>query len=150
MGHTLYFLARFAYAHGRRHQPILETPQLMQRRNSTSYGLILGSILILALACGSDPELLAIENLTDGALNVKITEIPDDQPLEAGESRVATVPFDSMYETELVEITDDTSAGIVITNPSGQVLCEHVATESEPAPRLLVQSDGCGIESRSP
>ena len=112
--------------------------------------LILGLIPVIAIACGGDPDLLAIENLTVGALSVEITEGPDDKPLEEGESRTAAIPFDTMYQTELVEITNETSARIVVTDPSGNVLCEHVATENEPAPRLLVQADGCGIESVTP
>ena len=52
-----------------------------------SLGLILligVSLSLITAACGSDPELLAIENLTDGPLTVVITEVPDDQPLETG------------------------------------------------------------------
>lgn len=100
--------------------------------------------MLAVIACGSDPALLAVENLTDGELTVEITEVPDDSPLESGGSRSVSLPFDTMYETELVEITTDTSARIRISNPDGQLLCEYVATESEPAPRLIVQADGCG------
>ena len=104
-------------------------------------------IPLIAFACSSDPDLMAIENLTDGALSVAITEVPNDQPLESGESRTTTVPFDTMYKMQLLEITDDTSALIVISDLPGVVLCEHLGTDSEPAPRLLVQSSGCNIES---
>ncbi len=128
----------------------LRMQELTPARRLKKAALFMGLIPVIAFACGSDPDLLAIENLTDDALSVVITEVPDDQPLAPGGSRTATVPFDTRYETELVEITDDTSALIVITDLAGSVLCEHVATESEPAPRILVQSDGCGIESGSP
>ena len=104
-------------------------------------------IPLIAFACSSDPDLMAIDNLTDGALSVGITEVPHDQPLGPGESRTTTVPFDTMYKMQLLEITDDTSALIVISDLPGVVLCEHLGTDSEPAPQLLVQSSGCNIES---
>lgn len=113
--------------------------------------LLIGvSLSLITAACGGDPELLAIENLTDGPLAVEITEVPDDQPLETGESRTATVPVDTMYQTELVEITGDTSARIRVSGPDGTPLCEYVATESEPAPRLVVLADGCVVEAGAP
>jgi hypothetical protein len=123
------------------------------RSSLRSFGLILligMSLSLITAACGGDPELLAIENLTDGPLTVEITEVPDDQPLETGASRTANVPVDTMYQTELVEITDDTSARIRVSGPNGAALCEYVATESEPAPRLVVLADGCVVEADGP
>ncbi len=79
-----------------------------------------------------------------------ITEVPNDKPLESGESRRTTIPFDTMYETQLLEITDDTSALIEISEPTGVVLCEYLGTDDEQAVRLLVRSNGCSIEPRSP
>ncbi len=113
--------------------------------------LVIGvSLSLITAACGSDPELLAIENRTGGLLTVEITEVPDEQPLETGESRTANVPVDTMYQTELVEITGDTSARIRVSVPDGSTLCEYVATESEPAPRLVVLADGCVVEADGP
>jgi len=123
------------------------------RSSFGSFGLILligVSLSLVTAACGSDPELLAIENLTDGSLTVEITEVPDDQPLETGESRTANVPVDTMYQTELVEITSDTSARVRVTGPDGTPLCEYVATESESAPRLVVRANGCVVETGAP
>jgi len=107
------------------------------------------AVAILALACGGDPELLAVENRTGGAIVVEIAEIPDEHPLELGASRTANVQIDTMYETELSEITGDTSARVHVTDLDGGTICEHVATESEPAPRLIVFVGGCDIESEA-
>ena len=60
------------------------------------------------------------------------------------------MPVDTRYQTELVEITGDTSARIRVTTPDGETLCEYVATESEPAPRLVVLADGCIVEDGAP
>ena len=125
----------------------------MIRRSLGSPGLILligVALSLVMVACGSDPELLAIENRTDGPLTVEITEVPDDKPLETGESRTANVPVDTMYQTELVEITSDTSARVRVSGEDGTPLCEYVATESERAPTLVVLADGCVVEADAP
>ena len=105
----------------------------------------------------SDPALpgqilgaLQARGLSPQALTVEITEVPDNQPLETGESRTANVPVDTMYQTELVEITSDTSARVRVTGPDGTPLCEYVATESESAPRLVVRANGCVVETGAP
>ena len=112
--------------------------------------VVIGVISLTAFACSSHPDLIAIENLTDGSLSVVITEVPNDKPLESGESRRTTIPFDTMYETQLLEITDDTSALMEISDPTGFVVCEYLGTDDEQAVRLLVRSNGCSIEPRSP
>ena len=54
-------------------------------RRSIGLILIFGIFLALtAAACGGDPELLAIENRTEGPLSVEITEVPDE-PLGRGD-----------------------------------------------------------------
>jgi len=113
----------------------------------SALAIILGLTVTVSAACGSDPELLALENRTGGTLSVEITEIPDERPLELGKSRTVEVPVGTMYQTELVEITGDTSARIHVTGPEGLILCDHVATTNEPAPRLIILSDGCSIEA---
>jgi hypothetical protein len=105
------------------------------------------AVAMLTLTCGGATELLAVENRTGGAIVVEIAEVPDEHPLELGASRTANVPIDTMYETELSEITGDSSARVHVTDLDGGTICEHVATESKPAPRLIVFAGGCDIES---
>lgn len=107
-------------------------------------------VAVIAVACGGEPELLAVENRTNGPLIVEITEVPDERPLESGPGRTATVPVDTMYQTELVEITGETSARVRVIGSDGTTLCESVATKSEPAPRLVVAADGCTVETGAP
>ena len=116
----------------------------------TFLGALVAFVAVIGLACGGEPDLLAVENRTDGPVIVEIIEVPNERPLESGPARSAEVPFDTMYETELVEITGGTSARIRITGPDGAMLCEHIATGSEPAPRLIVLADGCSIETGAP
>lgn len=117
----------------------------------TSRTLLFAALVaVIAVACGGDPELLAVENRTNGPLIVEITEVPDERPLESGPARSANVPVDTMYQTELVEITGETSARVRVIGPDGATLCERVATKSEPAPRLVVAVDGCSVETDAP
>lgn len=115
-----------------------------------SLGALIAFVAVIGVACGSDPNLLTVENRTGGPVSVEIVEVPDDRPLESGLARSATVPVDTMYQTELVEITGDTSARIRVAGPDGATLCEHVATEREPAPRLIVLAGGCSVETGAP
>ena len=122
-------------------------PGLMPEKRLSAFAAL---VTVIAVTCGGDPELLAVENRTGGPVSIEIIEVPNERPLESGLTRTAAVPADTMYQTELVEITGETSARIRVSGPDGATLCEHVATESEPAPRLIVLADGCSVETGAP
>lgn len=122
-------------------------PGLMPEKCLSAFAAL---VTVIAVSCGGDPDLLAVENRTGGPVSIEIIEVPNDRPLESGSTRTAAVPADTMYQTELVEITGETSARIRVAGPDGVTLCEHVATESEPAPRLIVLVGGCSVETGVP
>ncbi|MDP6824438.1 MAG: hypothetical protein QF554_14220 [Dehalococcoidia bacterium] len=115
----------------------------------SALAVILGLTVMNSAACGSDPELMALENRTGGTLSVEIIDVPDERPLELGKTRTAERPVDTMYQTDLVEMTGDTSARVRVTGPDGVTLCDHVATKSEPAPRFIILPEGCTVEANA-
>lgn len=119
-------------------------------RPNTSLIALAALVAVIGAACGGGPDLLTLENRTGGPVSVEIIEVPDERPLESGLTRSAVVPVDTMYQTELVEITGETSALVRVTGPDGNTLCEHVATEGDPAPRLIVLVDSCSVETGAP